>query len=131
MPSLHGHHGSSSRIRRHVRLRGCAFQHTSLRTTAKYIEHERRRAAQSRCSHLSRLGRRDRGNIKASFLWNDPVYHSLTIPLGARALHGVAFPIKSSRDVIRVPIDTYIFPTLSKAKMTSFPITPLRSEIRL
>jgi hypothetical protein len=39
--------------------------------------------------------------------------------------------IKLSMDVIRVPLDTYIFPTLSEAEMTSFPITPLRSAIRL
>src|SRR5262249_5945773 len=30
------------------------------------------------------------------------------------SLYGVAFPIKSSMDVIRVPIDTEIFPTLCK-----------------
>jgi hypothetical protein len=55
-------------------------------------------------------------------------YHPFREPV---ALHGVAFPIKSSMDVIRVPIDSYIFTTLSEAKMTNFPITPLRSAIRL
>ena len=74
---------------------------------------------------FNRPRHRNRGKTQ-SILLMERSSRNVALPSlsGARALYRVAFPIKSSVDVLRVPIDTYIFPTPSEAKMTNFPITP-------